>query len=166
MRLFQTYTIVDSVPGMALGKNVGRIMKARSLSYGDVARGIGITDTQPIWALVKRDSKKSEFAGRLADYFKVPLARLVAEDFDVNESSSASGRQFSLLVQFEEGEAIARLRKAHPDWRRYVLGLAMIDSQATQELLLRTMRQAVPDSRVEQHVSIAPHAAARTQVKK
>src|SRR4051812_47474261 len=32
-----------------------------------------------------------------------------------------------LKLALEEAEAVKRLRKAHPDWRRYVLGLAMVD---------------------------------------
>jgi transcriptional regulator with XRE-family HTH domain len=74
---------------MGLGRNVGKLMKARGLSYGAVARGIGINDPQTIHALVKRDSTKSEFAGKLADFFKVPLARLVADDFQVEEPADA-----------------------------------------------------------------------------
>jgi hypothetical protein len=70
---------------MGLGQNVGKLMKARGISYGDVARGIEIQDPQAIWVLVKRDSKKSQFASQLADYFKIPLPRLLADDFDVDE---------------------------------------------------------------------------------
>jgi hypothetical protein len=70
---------------MGLGQNVGKLMKARGLSYGDVARGIKIEDPQAIWVLVKRDSKKSQFASQLADYFKIPLHRLLADDFNVDE---------------------------------------------------------------------------------
>lgn len=73
---------------MGLGRNIGKLVKARGLSYGELARGIGIEDPQALWALVKRDSKKSDFAGRLAEFFKVPLHRLIAEDFDVSETSA------------------------------------------------------------------------------
>lgn len=150
---------------MALGKNVGKLVKARRLSYGDVARGIGIEDAQPIWALVKRNSKKSAFAGKLADYFNVPLSRLVAEDFDVAEAAAPTSSS-PFQIRLEEGEAILRLRKALPDWRRYVLGLAMVDNQTTQQLLLDTMRQAVPDRRVEEFIKMAPHAVARKEKEK
>lgn len=63
-------------------------MDARGIDYADIARGIGIEDSQPIWALVKRDSRKSQFAGPLAQFFNVPLERLVAEDFDVSETDA------------------------------------------------------------------------------
>lgn len=61
----------------------------------------------------------------------------------------------------EEAQAIKRLRGALPAWRNYVLGLALVEDKATQQLLLDTMRQTVSDRRVEQHVPVAPHAAAR-----
>ena len=70
---------------MGLGKNVAKLMKANGLNYGDVARGLKLDDRQAIWSLVKRDSKKSEFAGRLATFFGVPVDRLLAEDFEVDE---------------------------------------------------------------------------------
>lgn len=70
-----------------------------------------------------------------------------------------------LSLTIEEAEAIKRLQHALPDWRRYVLGLAMEDSKETQKVLLDSMRKAVPDRRVEDHVPVAPHAAARKAVK-
>jgi transcriptional regulator with XRE-family HTH domain len=70
---------------------------------------------------------------------------------------------YGITLTLEEAEAIKRLQKAMPDWRLYVLGLAMVDNHATQRTLLDTMRQAVPDRRVEQHVPVAPHAAARAK---
>lgn len=146
---------------VSLGRNIGKLVKARRLSYGEVARGIGIEDAQPIWALVKRNSRKSEFAGRLATYFGVPVERLIADDFEVEEAAVATQPP----PPIEEALAIKRLRNALPDWRRYVLGLAVIDNHETQALLLKTMREAVPDSRVEQHITVAPHAAARAKEK-
>jgi transcriptional regulator with XRE-family HTH domain len=148
---------------VSLGRNIGKLVKARRLSYGEVARGIGIEDAQPIWALVKRNSKKSEFAGRLATYFGVPVERLIADDFDIEEADTPAKQEPPPPI--EEALAIKRLRNALPDWRRYVLGLAVIDNHDTQALLLKTMREAVPDSRVEQHITVAPHAAARAKEK-
>lgn len=66
----------------------------------------------------------------------------------------------SMSLQIEEAEAVARLRRALPDWRRYVLGLAMVDSEHAQQLLLTTMRHAVPDEKVERAYGDAPHVAA------
>lgn len=151
---------------MALGKNVGELVRVRGVSYGDVARGIGLEEgSQAIWSLVKRDSKKSQFASRLADYFRVPLSRLLAEDFDPAEVSQQDGDRsegaHEMRLHHEEALAIKRLRLALPKWRNYVLGLAVIDNHGTQQLLLDTMTQTVSDRRVEENVSIAPHAAAR-----
>lgn len=139
---------------MGLGVNVGALIKARGLSYGKVAKDIK-ADTQAVWALVKRRSSKSALAGKLADYFGVPLHRLMADDFDVNEAAQPKD------LPLPEREAMARLQRALPEWRNYVVGLAMIDNHQTQKILLDTMRQAVPDRRVEQFIPVAPHAAAR-----
>lgn len=68
-------------------------MKARSLSNGDVSRGAGIPDPQTVFALVKRKSKKSDHAARLATYFDVPLDRLLADDFDVSEADIGANKQ-------------------------------------------------------------------------
>lgn len=58
----------------------------------------------------------------------------------------------------EEAIAFDRLRKALPDWRNYVLGLAMVSSHEAQALLLSTMRNAVPDAHVGEFISAAPTA--------
>lgn len=72
---------------------------------------------------------------------------------------------FGLILAHEEAEAMKRLQGALHDWRNYVLGLAMIDDKQTQATLLKTMRNAVPDSRVEEFVEVAPHAVGRKKVK-
>ena len=71
---------------MALGRNVGALIDARGLSQAEVARAIGMDEQQGLHNLIKRNSKKSEFAPRLAEYFGVRLERLLAEDFDVAEA--------------------------------------------------------------------------------
>lgn len=145
---------------MSLGKNVGKLIKARRLSYGDVARAIGADNPQAIWSMVKRNSKRSDFAGPLATYFGVPIERLLADDFDVTEASETPGRPTE-PPPIEEALAIKRLRNALPDWRRYVLGLALIDNHDTQALLLKTMRETVPNERVEKAYGKAPHVVER-----
>lgn len=79
-------------------------------------------------------------------------------------SDDAPGANVGMQLEIPEAEAIKRLRVAQKDWRRYVLSLAMMDSNQ-QALMLKTMREAVPDSRVEEHIPVAPHAAARKRVK-
>lgn len=145
--------------GMGLGINVGKLIQARGLSYGDVARGAGIPDPQAIWNLVKRKSSKSSFAGQLADFFGVPVHRLLADDFEPDEVFT--GKADAINIRAEELEALKRLRRALPAWRAYVLQLAMNDNRQAQGLLLRTMSAPVSDHRVEEFVPVAPHAAAR-----
>lgn len=77
---------------MGLGENVGKLMKAKRLSNGEVARGAGIADAQTVFALVKRKSKKSDHAPQLAAYFKVPLSRLLANDFKVSEAEPTASK--------------------------------------------------------------------------
>jgi len=52
-------------------------------------------------------------------------------------------------LAIEEAEAIKRLRDASHEWRNYVLALAMIERRE-QDLMLKVMREAVPDYVVEQ----------------
>jgi hypothetical protein len=148
---------------VSLGRNIGKLVKARRLSYGEVARGIGIEDAQPIWALVKRNSKKSDFAGRLATYFGVPVERLIADDFDIEEARHARPSRATAADRGGARHQAATQRPARLAPLRSRAGV--IDNHDTQALLLKTMREAVPDSRVEQHITVAPHAAARAKEK-
>lgn len=50
-----------------------------------------------------------------------------------------AGTSLGIDLRIEEAEAIKRLRAGDQDWRRYVLGLAMVERHQ-QELLLHTMR--------------------------
>lgn len=141
---------------MGLGKNVGALVKDRNLSYGEVARALKLDEAQPIWSLVKRKSKKSKYASELASYFGVPLERLLADDFDVREAPpKAQGLPFALHI--EELEAIKRLRAGLPEWRSYVLSLALhMTNHSHQELFLQVMRQNVPDEKVIAAYGLAP----------
>ncbi|MGO4811116.1 hypothetical protein AB4156_16260 [Cupriavidus sp. 2MCAB6] len=65
---------------MALGKNVEHLRNLRSMSRGAVARAIGLEDDQPIYALEKRDSKRSNLAPALAKLFQVSLESLLGDD--------------------------------------------------------------------------------------
>lgn len=138
---------------VALGENVGKLMKARGLSNGQVARGAGIADPQTVFALVKRKSKKSDYAGQLAAYFNVPLVRLMADDFDPAEARILPGAAFEFRI--DEAEAMKRLRTARPEWRRYVLSLAMMEDPEKQKTFLDIMSEAVPDVVVEKAYGVA-----------
>lgn len=65
---------------MALGKNVEHLRNLRAMSRGAVARAIGLDDDQPIYALEKRDSKRSNLAPSLAKLFSVSLESLLEDD--------------------------------------------------------------------------------------
>ena len=91
--------------------------------------------------------------GTIARLTRKPLEYFLEDDL---EASSALG----LRLRIEEAEAIKRLRDGNPDWRNYVLGLAMVERHE-QEILLNTMRQAVPDYKVEQAYGPAPHTKAK-----
>lgn len=96
--------------------------------------------------------------GRLAKKHLQTIAKLTGKPlaYFLGAEMPDLGDQYQLL----EAEAIARLRIAHPDWRRYVLSLAMLD-RTKQELMLATMREAAPDDYVAKHIGDAPHVAAR-----
>ena len=81
---------------MALGKNVGKCVEATGVSYGELARAIGADNAQALWQLVERDSRRSQFAPGLATYFKVPLERLLADDFHVSELGSRAAANTEL----------------------------------------------------------------------
>jgi len=56
----------------------------------------------------------------------------------------APGLQF----RHEEALAVKNLRSAMPNWRRYVLSLAMITDKERQRLFLDMLGQHVPDEKV------------------
>lgn len=98
--------------------------------------------------------------GRVAKRHLGTIAKLTGRPLEYFLGDTASpGATLWLKLGIEEGEAIKRLRDGDPDWRRYVLGLAMVEGKA-QALLLQTMRQAVPDYKVEQAFGNAPHVKA------
>lgn len=65
---------------MALGKNIEHLRALHGMSRGAVARAIGLDDDQPIYALEKRDSKRSNLAPALAKLFRVGLEELLSDD--------------------------------------------------------------------------------------
>lgn len=100
--------------------------------------------------------------GRVAKRHLATVAKLTGKplEYFLGDTNGAIAASHGLKLGIEEAEAIKRLRESHQDWRRYVLGLAMVDRRE-QELLLKTMQQAVPDYRVEQAYGTAPHVRKR-----
>jgi transcriptional regulator with XRE-family HTH domain len=103
--------------------------------------------------------------GRIAKKHLPKIAKLTGrplEYFLEEEPAPAPAQGAMYRLAIEEAEAIKRLRDGNPDWRRYVLGLAMVE-RTQQDLLLNTMRQAVPDSKVERAYGQAPHVGEKTR---
>lgn len=120
-----------------------------------LAKACGVTD-QAVngWRKTGRIAKRhipkiAELTGKPLEYFL-----------------NADGRALPEHYPIEEAQAMKRLRNALPAWRNYVLGLALVEEHSTQQLLLNTMRQTVSDRRVEEAISVAPHAAARAKERK
>lgn len=80
----------------------------------------------------------------------------VADALDVEVRWLLSGEEPKLRARpaepvtysIEEAEAIKSLRVAEPAYRRYVISLALM-TREQQQLMIKTMREAVPDSVVE-----------------
>ena len=95
--------------------------------------------------------------GRLAKRHLSAITKLTGRPLEYFlDDAAGPAATYGLKLGIEEAEAIKRLRDGDPDWRRYVLALAMVQG-SEQALLLRTMRQAVPDYKVEQAYGDAPH---------
>ena len=56
-----------------------------------------------------------------------------------------------LEFKIDEAQAIRNLRAALPEWRRYVLSLAMTTDRARQRLFLDMLSEHVPDELVAAH---------------
>lgn len=65
----------------------------------------------------------------------------------------------------EEAHALRRLRKAIPQYRAYVLSLALMESHEKQRLFLDIMQSHMPDRAVEKAYGEAPHVAAQKRSK-
>lgn len=86
---------------------------------------------------------------RLEHLFKVADALEVnVRWLALGEGKQHKAAAGGLELEITEADAITHLRTALPDWRAYVLSLAKMEERQ-QELMLLTMRQAVPDYKVE-----------------
>lgn len=99
---------------MALGKNVEHLRTLRAMSRGAVARAIGLEDDQPIYALEKRDSKRSNLAPALAKLFSVSLESLLEDDLtsltavEIGSGGVAAAR----VIATETGSSLGKLNIA------------------------------------------------------
>lgn len=99
---------------MALGKNVEHLRNLRAMSRGAVARAIGLDDDQPIYALEKRDSKRSNLAPALAKLFGVGLESLLEDDLtSLTAAEIGAGAVVTGQVDaMETGSTLSKLNTA------------------------------------------------------
>ena len=99
---------------MALGKNVEHLRTLRAMSRGAVARAIGLEDDQPIYALEKRDSKRSNLAPALAKLFSVSLESLLEDDLTSLTAAEigSEGVAAARIVATETGSSLGKLNTA------------------------------------------------------
>lgn len=102
-------------------------------------------------------SKSAVSQWETGDVKNLQLSRLVkvADALDLEIRYLITGQEPRLRVNRGatpiydiELDAIRRLQVAEPDFRRYVLSLATLTAEQ-QKLMIKTMREAVPDSVVE-----------------
>ena len=98
--------------------------------------------------------------GLIDKKFLPTIARLTNQPVEYFVGASPFDHEAALGLQPDELDAITALRAALPEWRRYVLQLALAD-RATQALFLRTMLNTAPDSRVEKALGTPPAATAK-----
>lgn len=96
--------------------------------------------------------------GRIAKGRLTKIAEVTGKPLEYFLGDEGGIVSHGMKLGLEEAEAIKRLRDAAPQWRNYVLGLAMIDKSA-QDLMLKTMQQTVPNYKVERAYGDAPHVA-------
>jgi transcriptional regulator with XRE-family HTH domain len=145
------------VPLSNLGLRLRHARKERKLTQPQLASAAGLK--QPSISELETGETK-EISGptliAICQAMKIRPEWLVTGRGDMDESAASHG----MTLAIEEALAVKKLRDSAPAWRRYVLSLAMVE-KPQQDLLLQTMRQAVPDYKVEQAYGTAPHAKKR-----
>lgn len=81
---------------------------------------------------------------KVADALGVEIRWIISGDGPKLRASPGVPVKYTI----DEAEAIKNLRVAEPAYRRYVISLALMDPDQ-QHLMIKTMREAVPDSVVE-----------------
>lgn len=124
-------------------------IKASGMSEAEFAKTVLKVDQANLTNWKKRGVPQGRMQARIAAIIGKSTDQYLA---DIGRPTGAKQAQ----IPIEEAIAFDRLHKALPDWRNYVLGLAMVSSHEAQALLLSTMRNAVPDAHVEEFISAAP----------
>lgn len=161
--------------GLELAGRIRDAMDKRQpkLTSAALAEACGVTP-QAVYEWRKTGRVSKGYLNKIAAETGKPLEYFLGDDVDGVPTN------FGLTLKPDEAEAMKKLQEALPDWRRYVLGLAMVE-KSQQELLLKAMRQTVPDYRVEDegprwprgrvpppiaHVKVGPGSERQTGKKK
>lgn len=129
--------------------DLGLRIKARRVELGwnqdQLATRAGVTKSAVSqWETGNIKTLQMSRVVKVADALGVEIRWLVTGD-------GIKLRAYSLpdpSLGIDEAEAIKNLRAADPAYRRYVISLALM-SPDKQQLMVQTMREAVPDSVVE-----------------
>lgn len=96
---------------MALGNNIKTLVDGLHVTYAAIAEHCG-TDTQAIQQLAARDSRKSQFAQSIADYFKIDVGTLMfGNEHDMQKyievrSSAKDYKEFGTYLAVGQGEHV------------------------------------------------------------
>lgn len=144
-----------------LARRIREAMDKRipKLSSAALAKACGVTP-QAVYEWRKTGRVSKGYIELIAAETARPL------EFFMGSDPGKVVANYGLTLSLEEAQAVKVLQRALPRWRAYVLGLALTDSHEKQKILLDTMTQNVSDSRVEQHVTVAPHAAKKPEKSK
>lgn len=131
---------------MNLGKNVKRLRALSGIALEPMAEAMGMdraAGRQKIYAIEKRESRKSEIAPALAEYFGLPLSTLLSTDLSeiTQEDWDALKREFNESRQ--PREATATLTQA-PNTTSASVTLGPVPSV---EVMRERVREAVANAR-------------------
>ena len=130
----------------SLGLRLRTARKLRKMSQVDLAKAAGVK--QPSISELESGETK-EISGptliAISSALAIRPAWLVTGKEPMEPTVDVAP---GLAFKVDEAQAIRNLRAARPNWRRYVLSLAMITDQERQRLFLDMLGQHVPDEKV------------------
>jgi transcriptional regulator with XRE-family HTH domain len=133
-------------PPQLVGDRIRERREQLGMKPADLALAASCTISAVLqWESNKTKNLKLDNLFRIADALNVEPRWLAT-----GKGPQEPLKQWEIKIEREEALALAELRKALPEWRRYVLSLAFqMTKHEQQRLFLDVMRQAVPDYRVE-----------------
>lgn len=130
----------------SLGLRLRNARKERKLSQVQLAKVTGLK--QPSISELESGETK-EISGptliAISDALNVNPSWLVTGKGQMEASPEASA---AFQFKIEEAQAMKNLRDALPEWRRYVLSLAMTTDHQRQQLFLDMLSTHIPDEKV------------------